>query len=244
MTTERLDDLIALAALGELSDDEQRELDAAVRDDPRAADDLAQALAAAAAVQATTAEAPPTALREDVLAAIRATPQEPSSPEHAPTASVRVDEVVVPIDAERRRRRWMTPVLGAAAAIVLVVGGFVLVNNDTTTPDEITAVVNAPDAQARTLVGELVGITVVYSAAEQALVVDGSDLDTLSDTETYQLWLVDGAGATSVGTFRPDAGGDVAERFDDVDPIGVILGVTKEPAGGSTTPTLPILAAA
>ena len=48
---ERIDDLIALAALGELTDDESRELDHAVQSDPEVAAELAAALEAAAAVQ-------------------------------------------------------------------------------------------------------------------------------------------------------------------------------------------------
>ena len=50
------------------------------------------------------------------------------------------------------------------------------------------------------------------------------------------------AAATSAGLFRPDGGGVVLERLDGVDPTGFTLGVTEEPAGGSESPTLPILA--
>lgn len=87
-------------------------------------------------------------------------------------------------------------------------------------------------------------MTVAYSATEQALVIEGSNVSALDESETYQLWLVDDAGATSVGVFRPDPEGQIAERFDDVDPTGFVLGVTREPAGGSEAPTLPILASA
>jgi hypothetical protein len=47
-----------------------------------------------------------------------------------------------------------------------------------------------------------------------------------------------------VGIFRPDTDGSVSERFADADPTGFVLGVTEEPAGGSESPTLPILASA
>jgi hypothetical protein len=50
--------------------------------------------------------------------------------------------------------------------------------------------------------------------------VEGDGVPVLDDTATYQLWLVGDDGATSVGTFRPDADGRVSERFGDADPTG------------------------
>jgi hypothetical protein len=41
-----------------------------------------------------------------------------------------------------------------------------------------------------------------------------------------------------------DRGVPVSERFGDVDPTDFVLGVTREPAGGSKLLTLPILASA
>ena len=55
----RIDDLIALAALGELNEQESAELDAAVAADPAVADELAEALASAAALQSSPVEPPP-----------------------------------------------------------------------------------------------------------------------------------------------------------------------------------------
>ena len=81
-----------------------------------------------------------------------------------------------------------------------------------------------------------------YSESEDAVVVEGTDVPTIDDTETYQLWLVGDEGITSAGLFRPAVDGSVLERLDGVDPTGFVLGVTQEPAGGSESPTLPILA--
>ena len=110
--------------------------------------------------------------------------------------------------------------------------------------DPVAVVIDAPDATSRALAGEIGALTVVYSAGEGALVVEGVGVTVLDDASTYQLWLVGDDGATSVGTFRPEADGTVSERFADADPTGFVLGVTEEPAGGSETPTLPILASA
>jgi hypothetical protein len=167
MTSDRIDDLIALAALGELSEPERRELDEAAANDPIVAADLDEALAAAAGVQRRLAEDPSPALRASVLAAIATTPQEPSA--HRPA-----EAPVVSLHDERQRRRIRPAILAAAAAVALfVAGGVVLLASDDDASDPIAAVVEAPDATRRTLEGEIDTLTVVYSASEQALVVEG-----------------------------------------------------------------------
>jgi anti-sigma-K factor RskA len=242
MTSARIDELIALAALGELSSDERRELDDAVRNDPALAADLDEALHVAAALQQPHAEAPPAALRESVLAAISTTPQEESDgsvpgerPAPAPVASLE----------DRRTRRRFGPSLVAAAAVALfAVGGVVAVVSNEAGIDPVAAVIEASDATSRPLAGEIGNLTVVYSASLDALVVEGDGVPVLDEASTYQLWLVGDDGATSVGVFRPDDDGSVSQRFGDADPTDFVLGVTREPAGGSESPTLPILASA
>ena len=244
MTSDRIDELIALAALGELSPDDRRELEDIVRRDQAVADETDEALAAAAALQRSHEEQPPARLRSSVLAAVASTPQEPA------VGAVAEDDVsasgpVVSLESQRARRRFGRAMLAAAAAVALfAIGAVVLVATGNDTSDPIAAVIEAPDATSRALSGEIGQLTVIYSASQDALVVEGDGVPVLDDTATYQLWLVDDAGATSVGTFRPDAEGRVAERFGDADPTGFVLGVTREPAGGSESPTLPILASA
>jgi len=247
MISDRIDELIALAALGELSVEDQRELDDAARRDQTVAAELDEALAAAAAIQRQQAEEPPAALRDAVLAAITSIPQEvvlDGGETDAVGVAQRPAGPVVSFEAERARRRFRPVLLAAAALALFFVGGVALVATNDDGSDPIAAVIDAPDATVRSLIGEIVGITVIYSASEGALVVEGDGLAVLDDTATYQLWLVGDDGATSVGTFRPDADGTVSQRFGDADPIGFVLGVTREPAGGSESPTLPILASA
>ncbi len=250
MTSDRTDELIALAALGELTSAQLLELDAAVLADPTVATALDEALAAAAAVQVASAEEPPLRLRGDVLAAIRRTPQQdrdddelppvPSrtpdnEPSHAPPAVVSLDD--------RRRRRFLALVVGAAAALVLVVGGVVVVSQQGGGSDDELAVVEASDAVTLVLDGDLDGsLQVTYSPSQEAIVVEGEGVPELTDAETYQLWLVGDGEPVSAGLFRPDDDGSVLERLDDVDPTGMTIAVTEEPAGGSRTPTLPVLA--
>lgn len=246
MTTERIDELITLATLGEISDVEQRELDAAAHLDPQVRSELDDALEAAAAMQSMHAEEPPAGLRNAVLAAIAATPQEPSieSTPFVDTMPASPVPPVVSLDAERRRRRLSPKLLAAAAAVLFLVGGVVFVATNDAGTDPIAAVVDAPDASSRTLEGVISSLTVVYSRDEDAVVVTGAEVPLLDDQSTYQLWLVGDGSATSVGIFRPESDGTVSARFDGADPSDFVLGVTREPAGGSDAPTLPILAAA
>lgn len=251
MNDERIDELLALAALGELSTADARELDAAIAADPSIAAELDADLAAAAGIQRAAAEPPPIGLKATVLDAIADVEQDDDAADRATgpaggsrSAGPTTGAEVVPI--RRDRRLTMRPLLAAAAVIALVVGGVVVARSGTDSSTTVEAVIEAPDARARSLAGELTGsLRVVHSAAEDAFVLDGADVAGLGPDRTYQLWFVDEAGtATSVGLFRPSDDGRVLQRFDDLDPTGFVVGVTIEPSGGSETPTLPIIAAA
>ncbi len=253
---DRLDELIALATLGELTADETTELDALVAADPAAAAELAEALDVAAALQASEMREPPSALRASVLASIASVEQlpadepvgvggRPSVPSGVaatpPAGSFRPTSL-----ADVRRRRRFAPLLAAAAALVLIaIGGIVVTTRNNDSPDDpIAAVLDATDVTTRTLDGSLgTTLEVAYSADEGAMVVIGDQVPDIADDETYQIWLVDDTGALPAGTFRPDVSGHVAVRVD-VDPSDFVVGVTLEPSGGSEQPTLPILASA
>lgn len=68
-------------------------------------------------------------------------------------------------------------------------------------------------------------------------------LPALPAGRVYQLWTITGSVATGAGTFTPDAQG--AASVSSVVPAGAAkpdaFGVTIEPAGGSATPTMPIV---
>ena len=271
---ERIDDLIALAVLGELTDDEARELDDAVQSDPEVAGELAAALEAAAVLQSTVAEEPPPRLKASVLDAIAGLPQQaPGGPDAlggaaptggapAPAAPVATEaaaassptggaaEATEPLPAVRsigsaRSRRGIVPWLAAAAAaIVVLVGAVVLLSagDDPGVGDEIAAVVEADDAVARSLSGEIGELEVVYSAERDALVLTGEGIEPLPEGSTYQAWLVADGAPASVGTFAPDPDGAIALRANGFDPTGAVVAVTVEPSGGSEQPTMPIVA--
>jgi anti-sigma-K factor RskA len=78
---------------------------------------------------------------------------------------------------------------------------------------------------------------------EAALVSDA--LPALSETQTYQLWLIEGDQPTSLGLFAPDPLTGWGWLVFDLSPLSMAdaaLGISVEPAGGSPQPTTPPLA--
>jgi anti-sigma-K factor RskA len=191
------------------------------------------------------AEPPPPALRENVLAAVRGTRQEqrPEDREEDRAGGAPVSL------AERRRprRRW----LAAAAAAVLLpgaaLGGWALGTQTEQREQQLMAqeqdrqnrLLSAPDVTTRQLEVDGHPATLVVSAQEDAALFVASDLAGPGEGREYQLWLVQGE------TPVPDVhfgGGQVQVWLDgDIDRAGAVA-MTVEPAGGSETPTLPVLA--
>ena len=87
---------------------------------------------------------------------------------------------------------------------------------------------------------------VIYLAESGSLVFQGSNLESLPPSKTYELWLIpvgEGRQPIPAGTFKPDEHGFASILLPDL-PKGVIagtFGVTMEDDGGAQTPTLPIL---
>jgi Anti-sigma-K factor rskA, C-terminal/Putative zinc-finger len=99
---------------------------------------------------------------------------------------------------------------------------------------ELTAAAAKPAPAART----------VYLASQGALLMQASHLDPVPAGKTYELWVIPTHGApVPAGLFRPDAAGNASVVLPSL-PRGVeakAFGVTVEDAGGSATPTLPIV---
>jgi anti-sigma-K factor RskA len=100
---------------------------------------------------------------------------------------------------------------------------------------ELTAAQAQPQPTARA----------VYLASRGTLILEASNLKPVDADKTYELWLIpaDGKAPIPAGVFRPDATGTASVVLPQL-PAGVqakAFGVTVEKAGGSATPTLPIL---
>jgi anti-sigma-K factor RskA len=86
-----------------------------------------------------------------------------------------------------------------------------------------------------------------YVPEKGTLLFVASNLAPLPQDKTYELWLIpaDGSASIPAGTFQPDSRGNASVILPEV-PKGVTakaFGVTIENAGGSPTPTLPIVLA-
>lgn len=114
---------------------------------------------------------------------------------------------------------------------------------------EVFDVLTAPSAQHMLLtvskLSPLATGRAVYWAERGDLIFQAYDLHPLPANMTYELWVIpaDGLAPVPAGLFRPDAAGSASVVLPPL-PKGVpakAFGVTIERAGGSVTPTLPII---
>ncbi|MFG2454899.1 anti-sigma factor domain-containing protein [Streptomyces sp. NPDC048512] len=236
-----LHSLAAPYALDALETDERRRFERHLRSCERCADEVRALTEDAVRLAWSTAAAPPAALRERVLYAVRTTPQEPAPRER--TAHARTVEP--PARARSPRfRPLLAPLATATAAAALVVASLFAVQTARTQESldqqraqarEIAHVLAAPDARAtgeRDARGR--GIGVVASATERRAVVTPSGLGTPSGGRVHQLWLMRPEGKPrSLGLFD----GDTPLIADGLNPDATSLAVTVEPHGGSAQPT-------
>lgn len=168
------------------------------------------------------AETPPPALREQVLAQVAATPQASAVTTRSP------------------RTRWYMLVAAAVAALALL--GWGLFNPGRL----IEAVLNDPDSVivpvASTDAGEgiFASARLVFSPERELAVLVVEDMEPVPADRTYELWLIDEAGAVAAGLFRPGADGSVRVPVEGVEP-GLVVAVTEEPAGGVEVATGEVL---
>jgi hypothetical protein len=84
----------------------------------------------------------------------------------------------------------------------------------------------------------------IYLASRGALVLQANNMQPLPANKTYELWVIPTSGApVPAGLFRPDAAGSASVVLPAI-PRGVqakAFGITIENAGGSNTPTAPII---
>jgi anti-sigma-K factor RskA len=207
------------------------------------ATEVAELTETAARLGAVTAMTPPPGLRSAVLADISRTRQVSTNPRVRPAA---------PGSAQQWRRRT----LAAAAAALVAIGGIGAVwtveENRLGTArqqasalqseqDHITSVLTARDVRLRSATVDGGGrLTVATSPSTDEGVVVVADMPPPPPGKAYQLWLIEGATPTSAGVMA--AGARTGTAY-----LGFLghadhLGVTLEPAGGSTAPTEPVIA--
>lgn len=199
------------------------------------AQEVAAFHAATAKVGDLTADPPPPDLRQRVLDEIARTDQVVDAP-----ASV------TELSGRRTMPRWAIGAAAAvAAALVVAVAGLAVVVGDLSgrlsdaevAAEQLEEVLAAPDATTVTAEGPEGSLgRVVASGARGEAVFVSSGLASAPDEHTYELWLIDDTGATSAGLFDPVDGRATELLAGDIAGTAAI-GVTVEPAGGSSEPT-------
>jgi anti-sigma-K factor RskA len=176
---------------------------------------------------------PPARLEEQVLAATYRTRQLPPLPAmHSRPAQLRIPLPRLPV---------AVAAVSAAAAIVL---GFFLISTSQQLSTAqagnraIAAVLGAPDARLASMrTGDGATVTVIASDAQHDAVVATAGMLPLPGARVYQAWVMDAAGARSAGLLQFAAdGGTVPILAAGLQP-GDKIGITIEPAGGTTRPT-------
>jgi anti-sigma-K factor RskA len=193
--------------------------------------EVAELCETASRLGAAVDHAPPPRLRDAVLAEVSRTRQVPAGHvERTPQTDVRI------------WRRWTA---AAVAAGVIALGGIGTVwvvqqnrvDDARTQAEALRALISAGDLvvhQAPVTGGGTVTVAVSPSRNDGVALLSG--LAAPPAGKTYQVWLIRGNQAASAGVMATgQTGGTVMlDNLDGADTFGV----TVEPAGGSTTPTL------
>jgi Anti-sigma-K factor rskA/Putative zinc-finger len=193
---------------------------------------------------------PPPAMEQRVLAATYRTRQLPPLTSHRAPRAHRdrwawVTRWFAGSPAAGRRRPLMPRlVVGVAGVAVAVAAGLGVtqvvtqhqLDNARASGTAITRVVTAPDARTETMRSTGGGtVTVVVSAKYQAAVVTSRGMPVLTGSRVYQVWVMNAAGARSAGLLT-HAGPANSVLAASVTP-GDKIGITVEPAGGTSKPT-------
>ena len=223
-------------AVDALTGDELDDFEQHLKQCPSCAEEVSGLQETAARLGLAAAIAPPPSMRAQVLDATNRVRQLPPSGVRLITAD----------GARRRRRLRRLPrpiaVAAMAAAIivlaVLQVGTRHQLQQAQSTNQAIASVLSASDARIQ-LGSSTVGgtVTAVFSKQDREAVITASGMPTPGDARVYQLWVMRGTSARSVGLLPGSSAGATAPVLaDDVQP-GDQLAITIEPAGGTRQPT-------
>ncbi|MFD5091033.1 anti-sigma factor domain-containing protein [Amycolatopsis thailandensis] len=200
---------------------------------PACAQEVREFQETAARLGSALAAVPPPRLRNATLAQVARTRQWPPL-----------------VAAVRRPRAAKKPPIrvalwgAAAAAAGALVFGLVTTNTEPGTDPaqrqlaSVNSVLTAPDAS--TAKGAEPGTaTVVTSRSQGKIVVLAGDLPPLAPGKAYQVWFIGKSGVHSAGMLADDGPHRTRPVLADL-PGGIDrVGITAEPAGGSSAPTVP-----
>jgi anti-sigma-K factor RskA len=239
----RVHDLAGAYALDALDDADLERFERHLRRCPACTEDVRRMTSTATALAMAAAAEPPPGLKQRVLAAAAATPQLPPLP---------------PAPAKHRHGRPVTRsdwfprlAIGVAAAGVAAAVALAVVTVSTqrrldtvqAQNQAIAGVLSAPDAQITSAAVSVGGTaTVVLSYTQQKMIFTSSGLPKLANAKVYELWFLSSGGARSAGLLPPPTDGKTAPVLASGLSAADKVGVTVEPAGGTSSPTTtPIL---
>lgn len=189
---------------------------------PVCAQDVREFSATAARLGSAVALAPPPAMRTEVLARIDTVRQLPP----ARRGMVALRRRALPLA--------LAACLAGGLAGGVALGGAALWSGEESPRQDLAAVITAPDA--RTVSGRSPGgatATVVLSARQDRAVFLGSGLPPAPEGKTYQLWFADGSVMRPAGLLAGNGGTLMTGSPGRASAVGLTL----EPAGGSSRPT-------
>lgn len=253
-----LHDLAPLYAVDALEPDERAGFEQHLSQCLRCQGELEDYAEVGAQLASGAATEPPPELRASVLSTISGThplpapaPEDESADSSTPQAAAGQSRAQVVSLDERRSRRGRRLLAGAAAAAVVAgvaLGGWNLGARweqreqeqlAAQQEDRETRLLSAPDVTTHRIDVDGRAATLVVSRDQDAALFVAADLPDPGEGREYQLWLLEGE------TPLPDvhfAGGETRIWLSgDLAQAGGVA-MTVEPAGGSTTPTLPLLA--
>lgn len=231
-----MQDLHALSgayAVDAVSDEERERFERHLRRCQTCETEVREMRATATMLGLAAAETPPEQMKSRVLTAVSRTRQ------LAPDSE--------PVRVRRTRPRWRLAVAGGLAAVCAAVAiglGVGLANANhqlnqaRADQHAVAAVLTAPDARILSTSSSTGGVaTLVVSRQLKRLVFVTSGLPALTDARVYQLWLIAPGRTTSVGLLPAAERGQTAPVLATGLGPGDKIGLTVEPAGGTTQPT-------
>lgn len=258
---------LTLYAMGALSAEETKPLEAHLAVCARCKEDVRQSTLALAAYAQTTPEvALPGGAKERFMARVAETAQKTGVAATTVPASQRVAKEKTSFWQKiLGSGAWAPALAGALAVLVAGVGLDDLKQHAEMRPLLHEAQKGAIDSAQLTELMELLASPqatrvalhttpakepppegrVVYAARNGKLLMTATNLKPLPAGKTYELWILQPGGKKPLpaGTFAPDSSGYASMILADA-PAGLTVagfGVTVENAGGSETPTLPIV---
>jgi len=196
----------------------------------------------------TAEEEPPADLFDRIVAQLPAHSADvsaPAAPAAPPPVTDQLSAARERRDVRRRSAGMRNWLIGVAAAAVIALGGVGVGAYVANQNDPLTQVLQAQDVRQATVEVSGGGTAIVSIApSKDALVVRMKDVPPPPEGKVYQMWLIPKDGTSPVSQGLMDA--EALSKPAVVKGIhsAAALGITVEPAGGSTAPTLPTVAAA